>query len=133
MAATASPALVYLTTPRTLWLGMADEAYVPKDASGRPQPYAVMQGYGGSVQTVGLASESIQIKCVGYGDNATLTLAQSLYQTLLDGNGRPARNVLFTGWRVLGFLNIRPPGVVSRDDKSRPEVRVNFDALYQSA
>ncbi len=133
MAAAASPALVYATTPRTLWIGMADEAYVPKDASNRPAPYAVMQAYGGSVQQIGLETTSIQIKCVGYGDSATLNLAQSLYQTLLDGNDRPARNVIFgtsPQWRVLGFLNIRPPSIVSRDEKGRPEVRINFDVQY---
>jgi len=135
MAAEASPPLVYAATPRTLWIGMADETYVPKDSSNRPQPYAVIQAYGGSVQQIGLETTSIQIKCVGYGDNATLNLAQSLYQVLLDGNGRPARNVLFgtaPQWRVLGFLNIRPPGIVSRDEKGRPEVRINFDAQFMN-
>jgi hypothetical protein len=138
-AIAAGLSITYTGSPRTLFIGPADESTVPADSQGRPACYTELRPYFNTIEFVGLPTVSVQARTVGFIEPEARARAAAIANFLLTADGRPKRNVTLPmtlpapSFRLLGVLNIRGPSYVSRDAKNRPEIVVNFDCQYVPA
>lgn len=120
MAAQCSPALTY---PGDLWRNQAPELNAP-------DPYSVLRPYDGQVPWVPVLQISLQIMTVGTGNDACLNRARSLFNTLLDAQGRPLRMQVIPAasggpsYRING-VDPTVPGLIGRQERGRAEVVFN--------
>jgi hypothetical protein len=92
--------------------------------------YSVLASYqGGSVPFVAMATIPCQVTTVGRKNADAMARADAWLATLLDGTNKwPKRDVALTGFRLLVVDNLRPPGLVGRDDAGS-RYAMNFDAV----
>lgn len=131
--ATAS-SLAYETTPRSLWRNQAIE-----DAAA--DPYSVLRIYGGG-PLVWHPLPIISVQCLtsGGGNDAVLSQAQKLFESLLESDGRPAQGRIITGktvagasdgtWRIVWIQIINRPGLIGRTEKGQAQAAFNFDCGF---
>src|SRR5690242_12130700 len=91
--------LQYEATPRALWVGQAIEG---ADCAAT---YSVLTPYaGGSLQPIGRATIPLQVKTVSDANvSAASDQAAALFDTLLDGLGRPLQQLALVGFKVIAF------------------------------
>jgi hypothetical protein len=127
--------LEHTGTPRSLWVGSADEKAVPalSPAVGPfvAGPYTELRiSPASSIDAVGLPTVGVQARTVGPSVSATWTQATAVANALLE-NKLPVRNVTLTGFgRLVGVLNLRGPALVEREATGRLVIVTNFDAAY---
>jgi hypothetical protein len=129
----AYPATPSASTPAGLWTGKAIEAYAA-------DPYTVLRITGGAGTTWDpLPRLSVQFWTVGKGGPvAALNRAQTLFEALLDADGRPARMRVIDGfkwandaadghWLVVSIDPLQRPGPLGPDANGREQVSFNCD------
>lgn len=134
-AATPSVTIVYQRTPPAkadLWRGRAVEAE-------SLDPYSVLAITGGPPQGFdALVRRSVQIWTVGSTIEGALNRAQTLYEAMLDTDGRPVRMRTITGylaanntsdghWLIVSIDPLQAPGHVGTDVNRKEQVSFNVD------
>lgn len=113
-------------------LSLATDLFIGQavEPAGGLDLYSTLASYGGGdVPFVAMATIPCQVMTVGKGNAAAMARADVWLATLLDGTSQwPKRNVALSGFRLMVVDNLRPPGLVGRDDVAS-RYAMNFDAV----
>jgi hypothetical protein len=125
--------LEHTGTPRSLWVGSADEKAVPALSPGVGPfvagPYTELRHYAATLDAVGVPTMGVQMRTVGPPASATWSQATALANALLI-DGLPAKRVSLTGFLLHGVFRPRGPEQMERDQTGRLVIVTNFDASY---
>lgn len=128
-----SVTIAYAGTPRQIWRDKVNEDFAA-------DPYATLRIYPGPPLTWHpLPRLSLQVQAVGTDDAAALAFAWTLFQTLIEDDGKPLRMRQIDGFKaaddsssdgtymIVSIDPLQRPGFTGRDDSTRGRALATFN------